>query len=259
MLRFSANLSTLFQEVPLIERIKLAADNGFDGVEIQFPYGKDAVALQKELEKWKLPLVLINFPVGDLMDGGEGLAAIPGLEGAFESALCEARETAHILRPCAMNLLAGRPNAKHDGSDCQLVFQSNLRKAYALTRELKIQLVSEPVNTFDMPGFFLNKSQQALDLIDAMPDIDLRIQYDLYHIYRMGIDLMTDLPRTIDQVGHMQFSDFPGRTEPRGGIKFGQIFPLINALGYQGYIGAEYFPTTDTADTLEWMRPYSII
>ena len=137
------------------------------------------------------------------------------------------------------------------------MFEFSLRKACALTRELGIQLLTEPVNTIDQPGFFLSTEQQTLDLIHAMPDIDLRMQYDLYHMQMMGSDLLSSLPGLIDRVGHVQFSDIPGRTEPgRGIIDFEQIFRLIDSLGYQGYVGAEYFPTVATSASLDWLKPY---
>jgi len=255
--RFSANISTLFREVPLFERIGLAAAAGFDAIEIQSSYDQDPAVLRAELETQNLPLVLMNFPVGDLMAGGEGLAAVPGREAEFEQALSESRKFAEVLRPAAMNLLAGKPDPRHDRTQCQAVFESSLRKASALTRELEIQLLTEPVNSIDLPDFFLSTEQQTLDLIEAMPNIDLRMQYDLYHMQMMGSDLLTSLPRVIDRVGHIQFSDLPGRTEPgRGIIDFEQIFKLIDALGYQGYVGAEYFPTVTTSASLDWLKPY---
>ena len=257
MPQFSANISTLFREASLFERIGLAAAAGFDAIEIQFPYEQDPAVLRTELEVQNLPLVLMNFPVGDLMAGGEGLAAVPGREAEFEQALSEARKFAEVLRPAAMNLLAGKPEPRHDRAQCQAVFESSLRKASALTRELGIQLLTEPVNSIDLPDFFLSTEQQTLDLIDAMPDIDLRMQYDLYHMQMMGSDLLSSLPNVIDRVGHIQFSDLPGRTEPGLGIiDFEQIFKLIDALGYRGYVGAEYFPTVTTSASLDWLKLY---
>jgi len=257
MPRFSANISTLFREFPMRERIAQANAAGFDAIEIQFPYGHDPKSLRSRLAATGLSLVLMNFPAGDLMDGGEGLAAIPGCEAEFDEALREARVFAEILRPRAMNLLAGRPGPRHGPAQCEAVFIANLRKAYALTRELGIMLLTEPVNTIDLPGFFLNGSQQTLDLADSIPDIELLMQYDLYHMQMMESDLSTRLPAVIKRVGHIQFSDVPGRTEPkRGGIDFERIFGLVDALGYAGYIGAEYFPTVPTRDSLDWLEPY---
>jgi len=257
MPRFSANISTLFREYLMIERIAEAASAGFDAIEIQFPYAEQPGALRAALDSHRLPLALMNFPAGDLMQGGEGLAAVPGREAEFEAALVEAREFAEILRPRGMNLLAGRPGPEHDPALCDAVFKKNLAKAYALTSQLGIRLLTEPVNTVDLPGFFLQDAPQALALIEALPGIELSMQYDLYHMRMMGAELLTQLPAVIDRVGHIQFSDLPGRTEPgRGSIDFKACFDLIDALGYAGYVGAEYFPTVATSASLDWLEPY---
>lgn len=257
MPEFSANISTLFREAPFVERIGLAAAAGFEAIELQFPYDEDPAQLRTELDNHAMPLVLMNFPVGDLIGGGEGLAAVPGREDEFEQALQQAGRYAEILQPLAMNLLAGRPAVMHERADCEAVFRSNLRKAGAFTRELGIALLTEPVNTVDLPGFYLSSAQQAMALIAAMPDIELRLQYDIYHEQMMGSDLLTSLPEVIHRVGHIQFSDLPGRTEPGlGSIDFEQAFELIDSLGYQGYVGAEYFPTLPTAQTLGWLERY---
>lgn len=257
MPKFSANISTLFCEYPLIDRIGRAADAGFDAVEIQFPYGEDPLTLKAELGVHRMPLVLMNFPVGDLIKGGEGLAAVPGREADFESALLEVREFAEVLQPQAMNLLAGRPAPHHHRKLCEAAFKASLHKAWQVTRDLGIKLLIEPVNTVDMPGFFLSGSQQALDLIDDLPDIELALQYDLYHMQIMESDLATRLPAIIEQIGHIQFSDVPDRREPGyGNIDFDQIFNLLDALGYQGYVGAEYFPVASTSNSLAWLNPY---
>lgn len=156
-----------------------------------------------------------------------------------------------------MNLLAGRPGAHHDRASCEAVFKSSLRKASLVTADLGIKLLIEPVNTIDLPGFFLSGSQQALDLIETMPDIELALQYDLYHMQMMESDLATRLPEIIERVGHIQFSDVPGRREPgSGSIDFDHLFDLIDDLGYQGYVGAEYFPAVSTSNSLDWLKPY---
>ena len=257
MPKFSANISTLFRELPFIERIAAAAAAGFDAIELQFPYEEDAQELRREIEHHGLKLVLMNFPVGDLISGGEGLAAIPGREEEFEQALTCAGHYAKVLKPGAMNLLAGRPGANHETVECKDVFKSSLRKADQLTRELGIQLLTEPVNTIDLPGFYLQGSQQTLDLIDSLPDISLLMQYDLYHMQMMESDLETRLPEVIQKTGHIQFSDVPDRTEPGlGCIDFEAIFKLIDELDYDGYVGAEYFPTSETNESFGWLSRY---
>jgi hydroxypyruvate isomerase len=257
MPKFSANISTLFRELPLIERIGAAADVGFEAIEIQFPYDEDPIALKTEIDQYGLKLALMNFPAGDLMTGGEGLAAIPDREMEFELALNSARQFAEVLKPRAINLLAGKPGTQHSSVECEAVFKRNLHRAGLLTRELGIQLLTEPVNTIDLPGFFLSGSQQTLDLIESLPEIELQMQYDLYHMQIMESDLITRLPEVIHQVGHIQFSDVPNRTEPGlGSIDFDEMFNLIDSLDYDGYVGAEYFPTIETSRSFEWFNRY---
>ncbi len=157
-----------------------------------------------------------------------------------------------------MNLLAGRPGPHHDRASCEASFRSSLRKAGQLTRDLGIKLLIEPDNTTDMPGFFLNGSQQALDLIETMPNIELFLQYDLYHMQMMESDLAIRLPSIIDRIGHIQFLDLPDRREPGpdGVIDFDHLFNLIDELGYQVYLGVEYFPVASTSNSLDWLKPY---
>ncbi len=256
MPRFSANISTLFQEVPLIERIGLAARHGFDGIEIQFPYSERPEVLQAELEKWHMTLVLMNFPAGDLLDGGEGLAAVPGCEQVFDNELEQVPDYLDALQPLTMNVLAGRPKQQHDRDLCSSVFQRNLRKAHSLLADCNTKLLIEPVNTVDMPDFFISSSIQAVDLITEMSDIELYIQYDIYHMRMMNVDVLSDLSAVINNVAHVQFSDVPGRTEPRGGIDFKKIFQFIDSCDYPGFVGAEYFPTTATEASLDWLALY---
>lgn len=257
MPRFAANLSTLFRELPLLERAAAAAAAGFDAVEIQFPYAEDPEALRAAFDAAGLPLVLMNFPVGDLMRGGEGLAAVPGREAEFEKAAATARRYARILQPRAMNLLAGRPRAGLDRGACEAAFRESLERAHAVTRELGIRLLTEPVNSIDLPGFFLDDCDLAVKLITDMPGIELDLQYDFYHAHMMGADIAEQLPAIIGRVGHIQFSDVPGRTEPGlGVIDFDALFTLVDELAYPGHVGAEYFPTRATADTLAWLEPW---
>ncbi len=255
MLKFSANISTLFREFQLLERISESAKAGFDAIETQFPYEENPEKFRVELDAHQVPLALMNNLAGDYMEGGQCLAAVPGRESEFEYALIQAREYAEILQPRSLNVLAGRPGSEHSVDSCQKVFCSNLRRAYAVTHDLGIQLVTEPANTIDLPGFFLHGSQQTIDLIDSLTDIELSMQYDLYHMQVMEADLISGLPAVIEKTGHIQFSDVPNRTQPGlGVINFDQIFELIDSLGYEGYVGAEYFPTVHTSETLEWLK-----
>ena len=251
---FSANISTLFREYALTERVDRAALAGFDAIEVQFPYGDDPIQLRAALDRSDLPLALMNFPAGDLLSGGEGLAGIPGRERDFDTALAAAREFAALLRPRAMNLLAGRPSVQRAGDHCYSLLQSQLLAAAEVADELGFRLLVEAVNPTDLPGFLLDSIERAMAMIDALPQIELQLQYDCYHAAMMGEDPLKQLPPIIQRIGHIQFSDLPGRTEPGlGRLDFDAIFALIDQLGYAGFVGAEYFPTVATEDTFAWL------
>ena len=257
MLRFSANLSTLFTEVPLRERFERARRAGFDAVEIQFPYAVDARELQAALDDCGLPLALINFPAGDLLDGGEGYAAIPGRDAEFAAALETGIEYARVLGPRAMHLLSGCPAPERDRGECHCVYAASLATAGARLAEHRVRLVVEPINDLDRPGYLLTRAAQVLDLIRQLPNLDLALEFDIYHASRMGDDPARLLRDLIDRIAHVQFADHPGRGEPGSGkLDFGKLFALIDALPYTGYVGAEYLPTTATEDTLGWLRRY---
>ena len=255
MPQFSANISTLFREVGMPARIARAAACGFDAIELQFPYDVDPRALRAELDRNGLPLVLMNFPAGDLLQGGRGLAGADGSEPAFSRALDNARRHAEILRPRAMNLLAGCAAPDQNRQVCLERFCGQLLRAAEITEELGCHLLIEAVNTIDLPGFLIADAEAAIALIDELPQIDLRLQYDCYHMAQMSADPIEQLPGLIDRIGHIQFSDLPGRTEPGlGRLDFDAIFDLVDALDYQGWIGAEYFPTLPTEQTLGWLQ-----
>ena len=254
MLQFSANISTLFRELPLFDRIELAAKVGFDAIEIQFPYDQDASELKAVLDANGMPLALMNFPAGDLVTGGPGISATAGREAEFEQALETARHFAEILKPRSMNLLAGRiQGATRDTA--MAVFISRLHKAHALTQALGVKLVTEPFNTFDWPGFLLLGSEQGMELLDQLDEPTIKLQYDFYHMVLMDENLLSRIPQIIDSIGHFQFADVPGRGEPGSGeLDFVELFELINQLDYDGYIGAEYFSDLPARDSVDWLR-----
>ncbi|MFT5218309.1 MAG: hydroxypyruvate isomerase [Planctomycetota bacterium] len=255
MPQFSANISTLFQEAPLLDRIGLAKRAGFDGIEIQFPYEVEAAALHDALERAELPLVLFNLPAGDLLVGGPGNAAVAGREAEFAAAIELAYEYYQVLKPININILSGKVNGDSLGEDCLSVFAKNLLKCHKAFESTGIQLVVEAINTQDQPGFLLSRSAQAVALIKRLDAIDLGFQYDLYHMELMEANASLKDPAVFSKIKHFQFADAPGRHQPGSGtIDFQSIFNWIDASGYQGYVGAEYFPTGLTADSLGWLQ-----
>lgn len=254
MPRFSANISMLFTEVPFLQRIGLAKTAGFEGIEIQFPYGYSPYEIKAALEEAELPLVLFNCPVGDLMTGGQGCAAIPGREKEFALALDQSYHYANILNPLAINFLAGCPVPTLDRRVCLTVLESNLHLAFEVFDGLDLRLVTEAINTVDMPNFLLSRSQEVVDLIARFTHKNLYLQYDCYHMQKMEGDLSRRLREIIHLVGHIQIADVPGRREPGSGkIDFQNLFSVIDDSAYDGFVGAEYHPSQKTVSTLDWL------
>ncbi|MCF7971424.1 MAG: TIM barrel protein [Methylococcaceae bacterium] len=255
MLRFTANLSLLFTEVPLINRFAAAKASGFNAVEIQFPYELSAQTIKTELDALQLSLVLFNVAADDLLQGGEGLAAVPEKQAQFKSAVAQAVEYAKILKPEAINILPGRCFDKQRLAAYQHSFKDNLRYALKAFSPLGIKTVFEAINTLDMPDFIVHSSAQMLDIMTEINHPDLMMQYDIYHMLMMQEEPAHFIPQYSDKIGHIQFADCPGRHEPgTGNTNFNQLFSIIKASNFSGWVGAEYKPSDSTINTLNWLR-----
>ncbi len=259
MLQFSANLSLLFNEYPLPKRFAVAKANGFDAVEIQFPYSVPAAELLQLLDDNGLRLVLFNVDADTLLQGGEGLAAVPEKRSNFQRAVEQALRYADVLRPAAINVLPGRCLNTERLAEYRATFLENLDYAVRAFAGQGIVTVFEAVNSFDMPGFIVDSSTQMLQIVHDLshPQL-LRLQYDIYHMSRMGEDCADFLRRYIGQIGHIQFADCPGRGQPgSGAVDFSALFHIIRDSDYVGWTGAESRPTLATADSLAWLKSYS--
>ena len=246
----------LFTEMPLLDRFEAARKSGFRAVEIQFPYEAPLDDLLAAKRAAGVDIALINFPAGDLPEGGQGLASVPGREALFEEAVRSAARYARALKPRCVNVLAGAPIGTAR-ERCMETLAGNLRLAAETMAELGILVTTEAVNPRDRPGYFLNTTEDALAAIDFADHPNLALQYDVYHMQIVEGDLATTLETHIDRIGHMQFADVPGRAEPgTGEINFDYLFRTIDRLGFEGWVGAEYVPSADTRDTLAWFRPY---
>ena len=249
-----ANLSLLFSELPLIERVRAAAEAGFAGVEIQFPYEVPAAALQAELQRSGLPLVLFNLPAGDLMQGGAGLAAVPGREVQFAAGLRQALEYAEVLRPQKVNVLAGRLAEGVEREQALALLAEHLRQTAEAFAGRGIAVLMEAINLHDMPGFLLNTPQHLLDMLARVGHSNLAAQLDFYHMARMGLDLADCVRQLQGHIGHVQFADAPGRGEPGSGeLDFEPALAALRAQGYAGWLGAEYRPVGATSAGLGWL------
>lgn len=254
-MKLAANLSLLFNELPLPERVMAARMAGFDGVEIQFPYALPAIRLKELLERADLPLVLINLPAGDLMDGGPGLAAVPSRQAAFDAALQEALTYAAMTRPHCVNVLPGRlaEGVTHEQAMETLV--ANLKTSAEAFGLLGIRVVCEAINPLDMPGFLINTPADLGELLGRVDHPNCLAQLDLYHMARQGLDIAEGIGRLGARIGHVQFADCPGRGAPgRGELAFEPLVDALKRVGYDGWLGAEYRPAgQDTTAELGWM------
>jgi len=255
MLRFTANLSMLFTELPLLQRFQAARQHGFSAVEIQFPYELPAERIHSVLQEHDLKLVLFNVDADTLLQGGEGLAAVPEKQAQFKAAVDQTLAYAALLKPDVINVLPGRCLNSQRRAEYRQTFLSNLQYAADAFKDIGVMAVFEAVNSIDMPGFIIDRSQAMLEVLDELKHPNLRMQYDIYHMSRMQEDCLAFLNQHIDRVGHIQFADCPGRNQPGSGeVDFDALFNLIAASDYQGWVGAEYRPLTNTADSLSWLK-----
>jgi hydroxypyruvate isomerase len=257
MPRLAANLTMLFNEAPFLERFERAAQAGFKAVEFLFPYDYPVEQLKDALERNKLQLVLHNLPAGDWAAGERGIACDPARVQEFRDGVDKAITYATTLSVKQLNCLAGIKPADVSDADARRTFVDNLRFAAPRLKAAGIRLLIEPINTYDIPGFFLNRTQQALDIIADTGSDNLFVQYDIYHMQRMEGELAKTIERNLAQIGHMQLADNPGRNEPgTGEINYGFLFAFLDKVGYQGWIGCEYKPAATTEAGLGWAAPF---
>lgn len=256
-MRLSANLSLLFTELPLIQRPQAAAAMGFDGVEIQFPYELPALQLQESLARAGMPLVLINLPAADLMQGGAGLAAVPSRREAFRLALEEALAYAAVVRPACVNVLAGRLSEGVSRAEALHTLVDNLRLAAQAFDALGIQVLCEAINPLDMPGFLINTPQQLDELLRQVGHPNCLAQLDLYHLARQELDAAAGIDLLKGRIGHVQFADCPGRGAPgTARVDFFIALKALAAAGYVGWFGAEYNAPTLRLEDCRWLASW---
>jgi hydroxypyruvate isomerase len=255
--RFSANLSMLFTEAPLLERFGLAARAGFTAVELQFPYEQPAAVLRDELVRHRLTLVLHNLPAGDWAAGDRGIACDPARVAEFRAGVDKAVAYATTLGTPRLNCLAGRVPAGVSEADARRTLVDNLRFAAGVLHGAGLELLMEPINRFDVPGFLVQRSDDALALMDEVGAPNLKLQYDVYHQQRTEGELAATIERLLPRIGHIQVADNPGRHEPgTGEIAWPFLFAHLDRIGYAGHVGCEYKPAGGTEAGLSWMERF---
>lgn len=255
MPQFAANLTMLFTEQPFMDRFAAARAAGFQAVEYLFPYAFDKAVLAQALRDNGLQQVLHNLPAGDWDAGERGIACHPDRVAEFHEGVDRAIEYAKALACPQVNCLAGKLPAGVSREQGQATLVANLRFAADKLKAAGIKLLIEPINSFDIPGFFLNRTDQAQALIDEVGSDNLYIQYDIYHAQRMEGELAATMQKYLPRIAHIQLADNPGRHEPgTGEIHYPYLFRHLDAIGYRGWIGCEYKPKTSTTEGLGWIK-----
>jgi hydroxypyruvate isomerase len=243
MPRFAANLTMLYNELPFLDRFAAAAKSGFHAVEFLFPYDFPAQEIAQRLQEHRLELVLHNLPAGNWAAGERGIACHPDRVGEFREGVLKALAYAAVLKPPRLNALAGIAPVGVSEADARRTLVGNLAFAAEKLGERGIALVMEPINTFDIPGFFVNRTAQALAIMDEVGSPNLYLQYDIYHAQRMEGELAATMKQHLARIGHIQLADNPARHEPgTGEINYRFLFDHLDAIGYAGHIGCEYKP-----------------
>ncbi|APY15409.1 TIM barrel protein [Brucella sp. 10RB9214] len=256
MPRFAANLSTMFNEVPFLERFRLAAEAGFGGVEFLFPYDFDADVIARELKQHNLTQVLFNMPPGGWAAGERGMAAIPGREQEFRDNVDIALHYALALDCRTLHAMSGITEGL-DRKACEETFIENFRYAADKLAPHGITVLVEPLNTRNMPGYFIVHQLEAVDLVKRVNRPNVAVQLDLYHAQIMDGDLTRLIEKMNGAFSHVQIASVPDRHEPdEGELNYPYLFSVLESVGYRGWVGCEYNPRGKTESGLAWFAPY---
>ena len=258
MPRFSANLSMLFGERDFLDRFDAAAHAGFEAVEYIGPYEHPPEAIAERLKRNGLEQALFNLPLGDWAAGERGIAVLPDRGDEFRAGVDIAIRYACALGCALVICFAGGAPAGVPTQVLEDVLVDNLAYAAERLGRAGIRLLIEPINTRDIPGFFLTSSGQALAIMDRVGAANIWLQYDIYHMQVMEGDLARTIEANLPRIAHIQVADNPGRHEPgTGEINYAFLFDHLDRIGYRGFVGAEYRPATTTEAGLGWFSPYA--
>ncbi len=258
MVRLAANISTMFPELPLLERIDAAADAGFSAVEVQFPYAVPAQRFAEKLQQVGMRWVLFNAPPGNAEQGERGIASLPGREQDSDASIDKVLQYIEAGDCRRVHVMAGLLPEGADRRRHLEQFVASISRAADRLAEVDADVMIEPINTLvDVPGYLLDGTRLALECIAAADRGNIRLQYDVYHMQIMEGDLIRSIERLLPWIGHIQIADNPGRHEPgTGEINFERLLERLDAMGYEGHVGCEYIPASDTFTGLAWARPY---
>jgi len=255
MLKFAPNLSTMFTEVTFMERFEKAKLAGFQFVEFQFPYAHSSDEVKKQLEKHGLEVVLFNLPPGNWEAGDRGLAIFSDRQDEFRQSVKQALQYAQAFECTKMHCMAGVLPETGERTRALEIFKENVRYCAEQLGEHGINVLLEPINTYDMPNYFLSNVELAIEILDELALPNVKLQFDFYHMQRIQGELMKTFKKYKDRIGHVQIADNPGRHEPgTGEINYDNIFRMLEEEGYDGFIGLEYIPKDSSENSLAWLR-----
>ena len=255
MPKFAANLTMLFTEHAFLDRFEAAAKAGFKAVEFLFPYAWTAEEIKQRLDANGLTPVLHNLPAGDWDAGERGIACHPDRVSEFRDGVGKAIAYAKVLGVGQLNCLVGKAPAGVPEDLLRQTLIENLRFAAAELQKAGLRLLIEPINTFDIPDFYLSRTVQAIEILDEVGADNAFVQYDIYHAQRMEGELANTAQKHLARIGHVQLADNPGRNEPgTGEINYAFLFTHLDRIGYDGWIGCEYKPTATTEAGLGWIK-----
>ena len=257
MPRFAANLTMMYNEHAFLDRFAAAAKGGFEAVEYLFPYDFSADEIKARLDENGLTQALFNAPPGDWAAGERGIASLPGRQDEFRRSVDTALDYARVLGNRKLHVMAGLLGADQSRAEHRDVYLGNLAYAAQVALAEDIMIVIEPINTRDMPGFFLNRQDEAQAICADVGAPNLKVQFDCYHCQIVEGDLAVKLKRDMAGIGHIQIAGVPERHEPdTGELNYPYLLELIDTLGYDGYVGCEYRPRAGTSEGLGWLKPY---
>lgn len=257
MPKFAANLSMMYQEHQFLERFGAAARDDFKAVELLFPYSFSADEIKNRLTDFGLELALFNAPPGNWDAGERGIASLVGREDDFKRSIAAALEYAVALGNVRLHVMAGITRPDEDRARARAVYLNNLAYATQQAASAGKMVVIEPINTRDIPGYLLNRQDEAHAVCADVGALNLKVQMDFYHCQIVEGDLAMKLRKYIGGIGHTQIAGVPARHEPDvGEINYPYLFGLLDELNYDGWVGCEYRPRAATSAGLDWLRPY---
>ena len=256
MLRFAANISFLYKELPFLDRFAASAAAGFKFVECHWPYDHPVEALRDHLARAGQKLIMVNTSPGNVEQGDFGLGAMPGREKDFQAAFDQALHYVTSLGASRIHCMAGKVPVT---ATSHRTFVDNLRAGADKARDKGVELVIEPINQRSAPGYFLTGTRQASDIIGEIDRPNVKLMFDVFHLQILEGDIIAKLEKLLPIIGHVQIAAVPSRAEPdEGEINYRAVFDALERIGYAGIVGAEYQPRADTPSGLKWMQALGV-